>query len=195
MGFCCFWRIKYMKPLYTLRLSDVYVGQWAIHTSTGQIGQVAEWDDQAISFRIWGGTWGEGSSAGRGFIVVDNKDNFRQATCLEISGYVNGDWSPKEDGDNNISKIDPRDIVTPHVPSFTKNKEMMENAEKVIDDKPMHESTIELESNLKLEQLTLDERVSAQSGLDQLHAKVDLLTQQLIVLMNHLGIKSSSARV
>jgi hypothetical protein len=82
------------EPLNTLRLGDVYVGQWAVHTPSGQIGKITNWTDSHIQFKMFASTRGTGEDRTEdGFQSSDQKDNFRSATMREVRGYVYGDWT------------------------------------------------------------------------------------------------------
>lgn len=174
------------EPLYTDRLAHVYIGQWAIHTGTGQIGQVVDWDTQAISFRVWGSTRNQGDAQGRGFTSVDDKDMFRAATGYEICGYVNGDWSWHIPGQDVTGSVDPRDILTPGVPALpTQELPAVQNIEKIVESTADASTSIVPVEDVQSESLTSGEQVSAQLGLEQLHAKVDRLTQMLEQLLKY----------
>lgn len=151
----------------TQRLGEVYLGQWAIHTHTGQIGQVIGWDDNnnTIKFKTWGGTRGTGDSSGRGFINADDKDMFRAATGYEIRGYVNGDWGwAPTDGQSLLGVEDPITIQTPGVPSIAGEKNATEKndaevkpspvVEKIIDSLQVEESSLQLPDKIELHEAT-----------------------------------------
>jgi hypothetical protein len=120
--------------LNTVRLGPVYEGQWAIHTPSGQIGEIVDWTENALMFRVHGSTAGNGSDkSGQGFVTSDNKHHFRKATALEVRGYVlgNWDWQSTQAIEEAWNIEDPKNLVGCADEMYAAAKEQKDKVEEV----------------------------------------------------------------